>query len=206
MGYIPILLVPLAFAMWALAVFLAVKLFAICADKLYSITTGKTLSTESIDQWVVVACLTITLIAPVGGCQYVKVKSYESGVPQALQINDLIFYSEEGLRESCGVAVFELSRITVSRINSQGIAFFKNATFGRGDRPYHFYETWQPTPPLNSANRPLLRGSVCLRDPPQIWSSIEEAARTRGAFYAIGSEYDLLVIPTLGVVVFSFNG
>lgn len=148
---------------------------------------------------------------------------YSLALPAQIQITYPVSIGEEsGFREGCGVAVFKVSCKTIESIQKDGLKFFDGATQSRGypkpseplsfsDREklsyyaYHTYETWKETPvPPGSVGE----GSwfMCSVIRPDVAREIVKAAKLPGSFYTIKPDGQLLVIPTLGYVVFSYNG
>ena len=102
------------------------------------------------------------------------------------------------------MAIFKLSDNTLAQIDKHGLAYFSSATLGRDLDGYHKYQDWRTAPPTDGAR--LLRGEQCASNLLPIWDEIRQAAYREGAYYTVGIEQDLVVIPRLGVLVFSFNG
>ena len=181
-----------------------------CTGRIYLAVSGKSLDTRPLGISLVIAFVFLFIIAPIQGCEYFQVKIYKDALPPQFEIRSLIYHDgKSGLREGCGAAIFKLSEKTVNEINEQGIEFFKDATHGRVERSketYRAYKPWQATPAGFEAERDnLLRGSPCIDNPPPIWTEIENATRG-GGFFTTGHEIDILVVPKLGVIVFSHNG
>ena len=194
------------FAVWALVVFLGVKVLAIIAEKIYTTSTGKHFSEAWSNSLIFAICAAVSVIAPMKACEHMNVRRYEAALPPALDVTDLIYYSEEGPNENCGAAIFKLSPTTVAQIKGQGLAYFDKANWGRGIQSDQMYRAWRSTPKIDSSEERALRGFGCLSRPPEVWSSILQATQNQGAFFALGSGYDLLVLPELRLVVLSFDG
>lgn len=141
-------------------------------------------------------------------CEHQQIEMYEDALPAKLELKELIYHDEQSdLREGCGEAIFLLSETTIKKIKSEGLLFFNDATVGRDGDSYHAYAKWRTTPGSDEGNNNrLLRGSSCIEHPPAIWSKIEQAIQAKGSYFTTGSEQDLIVIPELGIVVFSHNG
>ena len=115
--------------------------------------------------------------------------------------------------ESCGGALFRLSQTTLDAIADQGLAFFDNARQGRGykqgrDRnwSYYHYQPWQETPAAPDwTSEGMWIGLHCLQLG-DLAIEIRDAARMPGSYYTTKSEAELLVVPALGLAVFTFFG
>ena len=94
------------FAVWALVVFLGVKVLAIIAEKIYTTSTGKHFSEAWSNSLIFAICAAVSVIAPMKACEHMNVRRYEAALPPALDVTDLIYYSEEGPNENCGAAIF----------------------------------------------------------------------------------------------------
>ena len=113
--------------------------------------------------------------------------------------------------KSCGGATFTLTRRTLATIDREGLAFFAQARRSRGDAnrragmPFA-YERWRPTPvPPEWTSDGMWSGLVCMG---WTWSrnNIYAAAREPGSYYTTTDNARLLVIPRLGLAVFTFRG
>lgn len=166
--------------------------------------------------------IAILFIFSIGSC-YGLYWSYSQNfskelLPEKIEVTGFALFKEDfGLREGCGVKVFELSKHTLDKINQQGLAFFKNATKARGYDPkkhrynkYYSYEQWQETPVQESKeNRNFWAGLSCAKRlglEKSLSKKIASAASTKGSYYTGHYEGQLVVIPSLGLVVFSYMG
>lgn len=202
-----LLLIPLGFCLWAMLVFLVVKAVAMGAEKLITAATVKPLSPKLLNPLVAIASIAIACVVPMKGCEQMQINMYVNAIPPQLEIAELTYHDEQNdLREGCGVAIFSLAPRTVSRVKEEGLAFLGTASLGRSQRAYHRYEAWQPTPAPEPPPPRLLRGAHCASPPPATWEAIEAATHQPGSFYTTGPEHDLVLIPSLGILVFSFNG
>jgi hypothetical protein len=128
------------------------------------------------------------------------------GIPANMLVDELILVDEQSaLREGCGVAIFRLSPFTLAEIDHQGLDFFSNSKNGRDNGRYYRYDTWSRTP-SNVPDSKVLRGLGCVKVDDSLVTALWGAAKTPGSYLGVGYEYDLLVIPKLGLVVRSFNG
>jgi hypothetical protein len=115
----------------------------------------------------------------------------------------------------CGAKVFKISNNTLKQINQQGLSFFKDATRTReydsdGEHYYsnYHYEAWQETPLQESTkNRYFWGGFDCAKDmglDKELSEKIAVAANNKGSYYTGHYEGQLLVIPSLGIVVYAY--
>jgi hypothetical protein len=134
---------------------------------------------------------------------------FEKKIPSVFGVLESVVIQEDtsigvGRAEGCGVAIFRLSDDVVRKINAEKLALFENATIARGHRDhYHTYKPWNKTPvPTNWTNE----GSWihCFED--KLHRVILKGATTYGSYYTTNPEGELLVLPSLRLVVFSFNG
>lgn len=151
--------------------------------------------------------LALVVIAPMQGCDYYQVRLYKEATPGKFQLADLIYHDEQAnLREGCGGAVFKLSDQSLASIKQQGLAYFNDATLGRDGARYHQYAPWQALAHKRASQDWLLRGAHCIEDPPAMWDDVQKAVDRGEGFFTTGHGQDLIVIPKLGVIVFSHNG
>ena len=138
---------------------------------------------------------------------------YAQVLPSEIEIADPVPAGEEsGFREGCGVAVYKLTASSLEAIKKKGLGFFEGATQARGysnpsDHHYHYYtyQPWKETPiPVGWTSE----GSwfMCSVIGNQLEREIIAAAKQGGAYYTVKHEARLLVIPSLGYVVFSSYG
>lgn len=189
-------------------VYLIKKSFTYCVDAVY-VFREKHDSQPLVRIARVAALIAIVVIAPMKGCEFMQVELYKDSIPLQLELDHLVYHDEESdLRESCGVAVFKLSEKTLSQVNEQSLAFLATATLGRDGDNYHQYDAWRatPEPGISMRESKLLRGGHCIDNPPAIWGEIEKATYEGSAYFTTGSEQDLVIVPRLGVIVFSHNG
>lgn len=139
-------------------------------------------------------------------------------LPKKIEVSGFALIKEEFLiTEGCGIKVFDLSKSTLDQINQQGLAFFEDATQARGYDPdkhrynhYYSYTTWQETPIQESQkNKNFWVGLSCAKGlnlDESLYAKIKAAASTKGSYYTGHIEGQLIVIPSLGIVVFSYMG
>jgi len=133
---------------------------------------------------------------------------YTRAIPADLRIFSVIsIRTQSDLLSGCGGVVFRLSRRTSEAIEKQGLSFFITARQGRGypHKSYYSYEPWQKTPvPDSWVREGMWPGLGCAES--GFARIILAAARAPGAYYTTKSEGELLVIPSLGLVVLTFFG
>jgi hypothetical protein len=133
---------------------------------------------------------------------FAKVIPEKIGITYPVSIKD-----EGGFREGCGTAVFKVSDSTLEAIKKDGLKFFSGATQGRGhlSEPYYQYAEWQetPVPPSWTSEGSWI---LCTGLSHSEHSKIVSAAKESGAYFTMKHEGQLVLIPSLGYVVFSFFG
>jgi hypothetical protein len=105
----------------------------------------------------------------------------------------------------CATIVFKVSEDTLAAIKHDGLKFFNMATSGRGypgDR-YYQYANWKETPlPPSWTSEGSWMGCSGLSYSEN--SKIVAAAKLRGAYYTTKDEGELVLIPSIGYVIFTF--
>lgn len=124
------------------------------------------------------------------------------GISYPISIND-----EFGFLEGCGTAAFKVSDETLETIERDGLRFFSGAIQGRGypNDPYYKYEDWKETPvPPSWTNE----GSwmLCSGLGSETHAKIVAAAKQKGAYYTSKHEGQIILVPSLGYIVFTFFG
>ena len=167
--------------------------------------------------------IVVILLAPFLAYEVFQYCWYAAVLPSQIKITYPVSIGDEsGFREGCGVAVFKVSDETIEDIQKNGLKFFDGATQGRGfpkpkeplsfsdhkklsDYSYHTYETWKetPVPPNWVSEGSWFMCSVIRHD---VAREIIKAAKLPGSFYTTKREGELVVIPSLGYIVFSYNG
>jgi hypothetical protein len=121
-------------------------------------------------------------------------------LPAELEVQEQLFVDESsGLMEGCGLYVYRLTEASRIDLVNKGLSKLESARTGREQPSYHRYERWTPIPKEFS-----IRGRSCVELPRNISTLIDNALKS--AFVTKGYEFDLLVDPITGLVVFSFNG
>ncbi len=151
----------------------------------------------------IAVALFLLIFLPIKGCNYWQVSLYKDAIPPQFELTETIYNDEEsGFREGCGTAVFRLSEKTLARIRTEGQSYFESARLGRDGTSYHQYQEWKATP--SNAKDRLFRG--CSSGEPEVLKLAHSFLAKEGAFYTTGHEQDLIVVPSLGILVFSYNG
>jgi hypothetical protein len=114
--------------------------------------------------------------------------------------------------EACGGAIFHLADQSVTGIAQAGLAFFQNAVEGRGypqgHRLHYFYryKPWRETPvPHAWTSDGMWPGLACVRASAALAEAILKAAREPSSYYTTKPSAELLVIPRLKLVVFTYT-
>ncbi len=133
---------------------------------------------------------------------------YKSYLPDAINVSYPISINEEGgFREGCGIAIFRLSDSTLEGIESKGVTFLKNATQARGHSGYYNkYEPWSETPVPKDwigDGRWLICSHLAEEE---LLLKIVSASKKSGAYYTKAPEAELVIVPSLKLVIFSSFG
>lgn len=155
--------------------------------------------------------VTVSLVCAIAWMSWrlILTSHYSGMVPVELEIVDIVAVHEDFTPYStkgCGVAVFQMSQATKARLVSQGITALKNATQAReSEGPLYRYSEWATTPIPPAWVR---EGSwmMCPDIGRGLHRIIVDVARKEGSFFATLPEGELVVIPELELIVFSFNG
>ena len=152
------------------------------------------------------ACaLLVLILLPMKGCSHMQMELYRQAIPPQFELVEVLHHDEiVGFREGCGYAIFRLSEDSLVRIRRQGMAYFAAAQLGRDGKPYHQYQPWQATP--TNEHEQLFRGQSCAGEASEVLEQAQRAAGREGAFFTTGHEQDLVVVPALGLLIYSYNG
>lgn len=152
-----------------------------------------------------VCTLLVLILVPLKGCSHMQIALYRQAIPPQFELLDVVHHDEVGgLREGCGFAVFRLSEDNLTGIRNQDLAYFEMARLGRDGKPYHQYQSWRATPATEHDH--LFRGQNCAGEPLELLEQARRAAGKEGAFFTTGHEQDLVVVPALGLLIYSYNG
>ena len=134
---------------------------------------------------------------------------YSSLIPAKIGIAYAINISgQSGFREGCGAAIFRLTNATADATSRKGIDFFNDAIYSRRSKdPYYTYRSWKETPVPNTwTSEGTWPGLACSSASSSLLSQILLAASKKGSYYSSKDEAEILVIPSLKLVVFSYFG
>ncbi len=159
-------------------------------------------------RWALAAAL--VLGGPWAAFEALQRQAYRDALPPVLGQGTLLWHqTQSGFREGCGVAIYRLDDAALQALRGPGAAdWLARARQGRDGRPYHAYAPWRETPaPPEGAGAPaLLRGWPCTPDAPPELAAVSVALARPGSHYTTGPEHDLVVVPALGLLVFSYFG
>jgi hypothetical protein len=152
------------------------------------------------------SALAFTVSLPFVITNYWQTSIYKGLIPPQLEFVDLIYHdgTTSGFIEGCGVAIFRLTDEVLHNIQASGLSYLDSDLNGRDRSGNGKYEPWKNTPATNEEW--LFRGATCASDPPSILEQAQRAASEKGAFYTTGHEKDLVVVPSLGLLVLSHDG
>lgn len=138
---------------------------------------------------------------------------YQGLLPKGLEISGPAMPKDESsITGGCGIVIFKLSKNTLNKVAYQKLSFFKDLTKARDynlDKYnlHYSYSDWQETP-LQEANKSknFWRGLSCSKSKldENLYKKIDFGARTKGSYYAGHQEGQIVVIPSLGIVVLSY--
>ncbi|WP_432720816.1 hypothetical protein R0381_002914 [Jeongeupia wiesaeckerbachi] len=141
---------------------------------------------------------------------------YRSYIPASFEIERTVYTGDRvgGFIEGCGVAVLELSEKTATKISIGQITFLNDNSITR-DSKHKRHMGWRETPFISNQGEHSVFGSVanedaggntCVDLPVRLKENILSAINRPGAFYSgFNENTELLVIPTLRLVVFSHD-
>lgn len=135
-----------------------------------------------------------------------------AGVPALIETSAEVLSVDKlaGFLEGCGLRVHRMSDQSLQKIRASGLSFFDGASVGRDGGKYFRYGSWKGTPASQGDN--LLRGLRCVSPSPSnpiegvVFKAIQQAAGRPGSYFAVGYEYDILVMAQLGIVIVSLSG
>jgi hypothetical protein len=182
--------------------------FAIVSNSVSNQLIGRSLPTKALGIFSTLMAAFLLVFLPMKGCSYYQTGVYRDSIPDELELADLVFQDgQSGIREGCGTAIFRLSDQTLSYVRSEGLAFLQSARSerkGRYDRPPKQYQTWKATP--TGKDEYIFQGCSSQDGSPKVLSDAIRAAAKDGAYYTRGHEIDLVIVPSLGILVLSHNG
>lgn len=106
-------------------------------------------------------------------------------------------------REGFGTVIFQMTDQTRDEIKKHGISYLADARQGRGHpgNRYYSYAEWQRTPPGKIG----LFGAENFMDQHQV-QMIRTAIDKPGGFHTHKDEANLIVLPDLGLIIFTYMG
>ena len=138
---------------------------------------------------------------------------YEGLLPSSLKIESIVALGmQDGFREGCGAVVFKLDPEVARTIRRTGLAALASARQARAESaPYFSYAEWGETPYRETGDGLTLKdrwlnGLVCANLEPELGKAVDGALRSGGSFFSRGAESGLIVLPTEGLAVLSFEG
>ena len=147
---------------------------------------------------------------------YASYGFYEKAIPRHFEITDTVYEDHDfALLEGCGGVVFRLSPTTIAAIQERGLGFINQDLYGRdyydrkdNESRYHQYDEWRKTPaPTEEGDRAYWMGVSCLtKDNKDLSNTIYHAIESRRAYYTLGHEMELLIIPDAGYIVLTYFG
>ncbi len=172
------------------------------------------------------AALLVCVAGPLsiwGWWTFSEAQFYKDALPEVIQTTGILTAGSDASivefflpirREGCGGVVFGLTSETTEAVETQGLSFLESARQGRaypvGSKKayYYSYEHWQktPVPPGWLGDGILALGFHCMDLRSSESQAIDEAARKPGSYFTTKPEGILLVIPTLGLAVFTYYG
>lgn len=152
----------------------------------------------------------VVIIFGIGYLYWLNDQSWRSTIPIELGLGSTQYSNsdQQGLRESCGVHVFELKQITIDQIEKEGISFLNTAKQARGDSNYYYsYGEWLHTP-RKDWKRPenWSYELMCSNLATELQGIIINSGKSEGSFYSHGQEKTLMVIPKHKLIVLTHNG
>ena len=195
----------LALTLFGAAAFLLSKGIAKVCELVVSRLIGRRPHAVAVHTFSITLAVSLLVYLPVEGLEHVQVEGYRKAVPPEFGRVDVEYHDgQSGLREGCGFVVFRLPSATVSRIRNEGLTFLQSARRGRGGQRYQQYGPWKTTPA--GGHEDLLRGIGCAQKGSEWSQRVAGHILSEGAFFTTGHEVDLVVIPSLGLLVYSYFG
>ncbi|WP_288132458.1 hypothetical protein [Microbulbifer sp.] len=114
-----------------------------------------------------------------------------------------------GLRESCGVHVYDLDPVMMERIKNEGIKFFRGVTQSRGHSDFHHkFGDWQNGPRKDWKKSEIWVSEVldCSNMNRELEETVIKVGLSQSSYYSLGYEKVIMVSPDHGLVVLTHNG
>ena len=141
---------------------------------------------------------------------------FKNLIPSEIEISDTVLVDgESGGLEGCGVAIFRLDSTTLVSIRANGIHALDEAKRSRKKKflsdAYKEYSSWKETPYMETGDGMTLAdrwlgGFVCANIDSDLSNRIHRALSSTKSYYATTHEAGLIVIPSLGLAVYSYYG
>ncbi|WP_444923723.1 hypothetical protein ACJJH9_19295 [Microbulbifer sp. DLAB2-AF] len=154
----------------------------------------------------------ILIILFLGSCYLIWLddKNWRDIIPIEFDLGSTLHSNSDlqGIREACGVHIYELEETTLDKIKAEVLEFLNTAKQARGhSRFYYSYGEWMHTPrkdwtrPENWAYE-----LMCVKMPAKLQGIIIDSATAPGSFYSHGQEKVLMIILDQKILVLTHNG
>lgn len=139
-----------------------------------------------------------------------RIDRYKSAIPEKIKIDRTVLVGEEGTPlifvifpstvrgYSCGGAIFKLSQSTIDAIESEGLNFFKDIT------GYSWKETPVPDTWTSDGAWPGL-SCISRGNKNKLIRQITKTVELPDSYYTGSTNFTILVLPKLGLVVRNIN-
>ncbi len=151
-----------------------------------------------------------------GAFRFWNANHFKNLIPSEIAIGDTVLVDgETGGLEGCGVAIFRVGSATLVSLRANGIHALDQASRSRKKRflsdEYKEYSPWKETPYLETGDGMTLAdrwlgGFVCANIDSDLSKRIHQALRSNKSYYATAHEAGLIIIPSLGLAVYSYFG
>lgn len=158
----------------------------------------------------------VLIFGSYGAFQAWNTKYFKNLIPAEIGISHTVFIDgETGGLEGCGVAIFQMDNATLNNLRANGSQALDRAKQSRKKKflkdEYQRYTSWKETPYMETGNGMTLAdrwlgGFVCATIDSDLSKNIHNALRSAKTYYATTHEAGLIVIPRLGLVVYSYFG
>lgn len=158
----------------------------------------------------------VLIFGSYGAFQAWNTKYFKNLIPAEIGISHTVFIDgETGGLEGCGVAIFQMDSATLKNLRANGSQALDRAKQSRKKKflkdEYQRYTSWKETPYMETGNGMTLAdrwlgGFVCATIDSDLSKNIHNALRSAKTYYATTHEAGLIVIPRLGLVVYSYFG
>jgi hypothetical protein len=158
----------------------------------------------------------VLVLGSYGAFQVWNTNYFKNLIPSEIGISHTVFIDgKSGGLEGCGVAIFRMDSATLNNIRANGSHALDGAKLSRKKKflknEYQGYTSWKETPYMETGDGMTLAdrwlgGFVCASIDSDLSKSIHNALRSAKSYYATTHEAGLIVIPRLGLVVYSYFG